>query len=700
MSQGAASPDVAGHSSGATAAAASTPPLGSTDAASSAGGTGSLDGASSTAVASAETAVASADSRRPAADASPAEDVRGDEVRGDDEVIRRALLWSLAAAGGVAVVVTMAVLWFRRGDPPPPEHRTELQQSAKQKAAAKQKALDSLPIPHVPFKDMTRAAGIDFVHTNGAEGERLFPEFMGCACVMFDYDGDGDLDLFFTNATHWPWSKKAAERTTSALYRNDGNWKFTNVTQEAGLDLSYYMMGAAAGDYDNDGDPDLFICAVGPSHLYRNDGGRFVDVTDVAGVGGDPKDFSTACGWFDYNHDGKLDLLVANYIIWSRELNTQHIFRHDAGVRGNLNPQAFQGTLFRLHRNEGNGLFSDVSEAAGIHVRNPKTGQPLGKGMGIVFTDLNGDHWVDMLVANDTSRNFAYLNQRNGTFREMAEKIGVGFGLSGMARSGMGIDIADFRRDGTAGVAIGNFSLEMAALFTSQQKINRQISEDSLGFTDEAIPCGIGEPTADKLTFGVVFFDYDLDGRPDLLLANGHVDTLIDQVEGGQSYAQPPQLFWNCHGLTPPEFAVDFVPTRPEHCGEDLFRPQVGRAAAVGDLDGDGDLDIVFTANGGPARLLRNDQQLGHHWLRLKLIGKRASRDAVGTLVEVTAGGRTQRQHHSPTRSYFSQCDPVLTFGLGQETKLERVRIVWPGGQEQVLGAAGVDRTLTVEQAD
>jgi hypothetical protein len=626
------------------------------------------------------------------------------EARGDDEVIGRAFVWSLLLLVVLAGGVTATVFWLRRAPPPPPDQRTELQQAAAERAAARKRVLASLAIPHVRFTDMTQASGVNFVHTNGAERDLLFPEFMGSACVMLDYDRDGDLDLFFTNGTHWPWSQKAAQRTTPALFRNEGKWRFTNVTKEAGLDVSYYMMGAAAGDYDNDGDPDLFVCSVGANqneinHLYRNDAGKFVDVTERAGVGGDPKDFTTSCGWFDYDQDGKLDLLVCNYIEWSPELNKLRTFRTEAGVRGNLNPVAFEGTLFYLYRNEGNGLFSDVSESSGIHVRNPKTKRPLGKGLGIVFTDLNGDHFVDALVANDTARNFAYINQRNGTFRELAEKIGVGYGPNGAARSGMGIDIADFRGDGTAGIAVGNFALEMAALFTTKKKINGPISEDKLSFTDDAIACGLGEETADKLTFGMVFFDYDFDGRPDLLLANGHVDTQIDKVEGGQTYAQSAQLFWNCHGLTPPEYSVDFVPTTPEHCGEDLYRPQVGRAAAVGDLDGDGDLDIVFTSNGGPARLLRNDQQLGNHYLRVKLIGTTASRDAVGTLVEVTAGGRTQRQHHSPVRSYFAQCDSVMTFGLGKATKAERVRVVWPGGQEQVLEGVDADQVLTIQQA-
>jgi len=624
----------------------------------------------------------------------PETDSEANPETSDDEIIGRAFRWSLVAVVGIALVVTI-ILTQLGGKPPEPERRRELP-SVVESAAAKRKALDHLPIPKVPLVDVTASSGVDFVHTTGAEGDELFPEFMGAACVMFDYDKDGDLDLFFTNGLNWPWSKKKDIRTSPALYRNDGKWRFTNVTKEAGLEDQYYGMGACAGDYDNDGDPDLFVCVVGSNRLYRNDGGRFVEVAQQAGVAGDPNEFSTACGWFDYDHDGDLDLLVGNYIVWSREINMSSVFRTQSGVRGNLNPVKFEGTLFYLYRNDGGGFFSDVSETSGIHVRNPNTGKPLGKALGIVFTDLDGDHWVDALVANDTARNFAYLNQRNGKFREMGEKVGIAFGTSGTARSGMGIDIADFRNDGTFGVAIGNFAGESTAFFVTKKNSRQQISQNELSYTDEAGPCGIAEETFIHLTFGVVFWDYDLDGRMDLLLANGHVDATIDAVEGGQTYAQEPMLFWNCHGLE--AVNVDFVTTKPEHMGPDLFRPLVGRGLAIGDLDGDHDVDVVLTSNGGPVRLLRNDQQLGHHWLRLQLVGKKTSRDAVGTLVEVTADGRTMRQHLSPTRSYFAQCEPVLTFGLGKCTKVDRIRVVWPGGQEQLVETDGVDRVLTIEQ--
>jgi hypothetical protein len=612
----------------------------------------------------------------------------------NDEIIGRAFRWSLAVIGVLACGVAGLVLWLRSGGVAEADRRIST-------TSADRRAQAMAQIPHVPFTDMTKAAGVDFVHVNGRDVEMLFPEFMGAGVVLFDYNGDGRLDILFTNGQYWPWAIRNKlppgknQPNALALYRNDGNWHFTEVTQEAGLIGSYYAMGAAAADLDNDGDQDLFVAAVGPNHLYRNDGGRFVEITEQAGVAGAPDAFSTGCGWFDYDRDGDLDLVVLNYIVWSREINNQTLMRMDNGQRYNIRPQVFEGASSYMYRNEGGGFFSDVSGTCGIRVMGRNTGKPLGKSLGFRVTDFDGDRWLDFVVANDTDRNFAFVNQRNGTFREVAEHLGIAYGPSGRARSGMGIDINDFRNNGTLGIPIGNFSGEMCALFASTYKPDSKPRPDQIRFSDQAIACGIGAESKSSLTFGLFNFDVDFDGRLDLFLCNGHVDPSIEEAEPGQSYAQPPLLFWNCGQQGP----CEYLPMKAEHVGKDLLEPIVGRGAAYGDLDGDGDLDIVLTSTGGPVRLLRNDQKLGNHYLRFKLVGKRSDRDAVGALIEVKAGGRTMQQRVSPVRSYFSQCESEVTFGLGRDTQVDSVRIVWPRGNEQLVHSVKAD-CLTIVQEE
>lgn len=613
--------------------------------------------------------------------------------RSNDEIIGRAFRWSLAVIALLACGVAGIVIWLRSGGAAQSDRRIQTTTAAEKRTQA------VAQMPRVPFTNMTKASGVNFIHVNGADGEMLFPEFMGAGVVLFDYDGDGDLDIFFTNGQYWQWARHnkqppGAPPPTMALYRNDGNWHFTDVTEAAGLKVSYYAMGAAAADFDNDGDQDLFISAVGPNHLYRNDGGRFVDVTEQAGVGGAPEEFSTGCGWFDYDRDGDLDLVVLNYILWSREINNRQLMRLDNGQRGNIRPQVFEGAYSYMYRNEGGGLFSDVSSSCGIRVNGRHTNKPLGKSLGFCVTDLDGDHWLDFVVSNDTDRNFAFLNQRNGTFKEVAEEIGVAFGPNGRARSGMGIDIADFRNNGTLGIPIGNFAGEMCALFASTYKPDSRPTLDKIRFSDQAIACGIGAESKSSLTFGLFNFDVDLDGRLDLFLCNGHVDPTIGDSEAGQTYAQSPLLFWNCGAQGP----CDYLAMKAEHMGKDFLEPIVGRGAACGDLDGDGDLDIVLTSTGGPVRLLRNDQKLGNHYLRFKLVGKQSDRDAVGALIEVKAGSRTMRQRVSPVRSYFGQCESVVTFGLGSDTQVDSVRIVWPRGNEQWVRSVVADRLTVIEE--
>ena len=522
---------------------------------------------------------------------------------------------------------------------------------------------------------------------------------MGGGVAVFDYNGDGRLDLLLLNGTSWDGltggisagnpangGDRSAEHPLPALYRNDGQWRFTGVTREAGLDFSFYGMGVAAGDYDNDGDPDLFLTAVGPCRLLRNDRGVFRDVTLVAGVGGERDDWTTSAGWFDYDLDGDLDLFACTYVRWSRQINLNRALRPNpqGGSHGSLAPQNFDGSHSRLYRNEGGGLFSDVSRDAGIEVVD-ETGAPVGKALGVVLADVSGDEWPDIVVANDTVRNFAFINQKDGSFAEQGQLLGLAYGPDGKARSGMGIDAADFRSDGGLGVSIGNFAGETTALFVSQSGQPRI-------YSDESIPAGIGAPSRPYLTFGVCFFDYDLDGRLDLLTANGHVDSSISAGMAGQGYQQSAQLFWNAGLQGKPEFRE----VTAAQAGLDLFRPLAGRGAAYGDFDADGDLDIVLTAVGDRPRLLRNDQQLGHHFVRVALVGSRTNRDAIGARVELKAGGVWQRLVVSPTKSYLSQCERTLTFGLGQSTKVEEARVVWPGGRVQPIAGLEVDFTQAV----
>jgi enediyne biosynthesis protein E4 len=590
---------------------------------------------------------------------------------------------ALLAAGAGVGAIYLAMNGWRQDSPGSPPALPGASRSA-----------TSIKIPHMPLVDVTEAAGIRFVHEPGTQGETLFPETAGGGLALFDYNTDGRLDLLFVNSTWWPDSPQANDRQgksppLSALYRNDGGFRFTDVTREAGLDFSFYGMGVAVGDYDNDNDPDLFLTAVGPCRLLRNDGGVFQDVTAAAGVAGDREGWTTSAGFFDYDLDGDLDLFVCTYVRWSRQANFDRSFRPQGGVRGTLAPQSFDGTLLKLYRNEGSGLFSDVSGEAGVEIVNPMAQAPEAKALGVAFADLNRDHWLDVLVANDSVRNFAFLNERDGRFSERGTELGVAYGPDGEARNGMGIDAADFRNDGTLGIAVGNFSAQMTALYVSTKITPPR-------FSDEAVSAGIGVDTLPVLTFGVVFFDCDLDGRLDLLQANGHVEPKIAQSVLGQTYEQPAQLFWNCGGVA----EQDFVLATPKELGPDLGRPLVGRGAAYGDLDADGDLDVVLTGIGSLPRVLRNDQRLGHHWLRLKLVGRQANRDAIGALVEVTLGGVTQRQLVSPTKSYLTQCEPTLTFGLGTSPKVEAVRIVWPGGREQIVEDVQIDSLNVVAQKE
>jgi enediyne biosynthesis protein E4 len=543
-------------------------------------------------------------------------------------------------------------------------------------------------IPKAKFTDITAFAGIGFVHNDGAYGEKLLPETTGGGCAFFDYDNDEYPDILFVNSTYWPWHiPEGRAPTTLALFHNERGGVFQDVTAGSGLDVSLYGMGAAVGDYDNDGRVDVFVSAVGENRLFRNmGGGKFKDVTLEAGVGGATNSWSTSCAFLDYDNDGDLDLFVCNYVQWSRQIDMDVNYQLPGIGRAYGPPMNFIGTYPYLYRNDGNGRFIDVSQESGILIKKPGTDLPMAKSLGVAPVDFDADGWIDLIVANDTVQNFAFHNQRNGSFKEVGALKGLAYSSFGGVRGAMGIDATRLEDDNLA-VAIGNFANEMTALYVTQR--------DPFVFTDEAIKQGIGTASKEMLTFGVFFFDYDLDGWVDLLTANGHIEPEITRIHPNQQYRQAAQLFWNARGAAR---LNSFVPVPPERCGTDIFKPMAGRGSAYADIDGDGDLDVLLTQLNGPPLLLRNDQKLNHHWLRLRLIGKECNRDAIGAWVKIQVGSRTISRQVNPTRGFLSQSELPVTFGLGRAERVDTVTITWPGGGTQQVSDLKIDKLNVIEQ--
>ncbi|MEQ9409592.1 MAG: CRTAC1 family protein [Fuerstiella sp.] len=607
------------------------------------------------------------------------------ETPENDDVVGTALKLSLAC---VAVVGAIGGIWLILSQNAEPEVIEE----AAETVLPQTRELPPLQLPALPFVDVTESAGLDFVHENGADGEKLLPETMGGGGAFFDFDADGDQDILCVNSTIWPWAKTPPPvPPTSALYANDGSGRFTNVTAGSGLDVSFYGNGVACGDYDNDGLVDLYITAVGPNRLFHNSGGgRFVDVTETAGVSGPEDAWGTSCGWFDYDQDGDLDLFVCNYIDWSREKDLSMEFTLDGTLRAYGRPTDFRGAFPLLYRNDGNGQFTDVSAEAGIQVTNPDTGEPLAKSLGLTFTDVNADGWLDVMIANDTVQNLLLLNQQNGTFLESAAGTGVAFDNNGSARGAMGIDSACFRNSDAVGITIGNFANEMTALYVCQTPgLPIPI------FRDEAVSNGIGPVTRVELTFGILFADFDLDTRLDIFACNGHLEEDIQKVQSSQHYEQPPQLLWNCG----PEYDSEFMVVPEKLTGAAFARPMVGRGASRADIDGDGDMDLLLFASGGPPRLLRNDQKTSHHWLRFTLTGNQSGKDAIGATVQVTLPDNTVLTRTvMPTCSYQSQVELPLTFGLGSADQITSAVVRWPGGSESEIVVDAPDQTIHVTE--
>lgn len=544
-----------------------------------------------------------------------------------------------------------------------------------------------LETPRIPFVDVTESAGIRFVHESGASSERLLPEAMGSGCAFFDYDGDGDPDVLFVNSRRWPWDTRPSKPATLALYRNDGRGAFEDVTAGSGLDVSLCGMGVACGDYDNDGRVDVFVSALGANRLFHNVGGRFEDATETAGVGGDESAWNTSCGWFDADGDGDLDLFVCHYVAWTREKDVSRQVAAEGGARPYAHARDFDGGLATLYRNEGGGKFTDVSAEAGVRIKDSLTDRSIGRSLGLTFADVDDDGAPDVLIANDSEQNFFLRNRKDGRFEDLANAANFAFDLGGKERRGRGIDVCRFRDGDARAILIGTSENERTALFVDRAR-------EAL-FTDETAPSGLGFTTK-RSTFGILFCDLDLDGRPEVVAANGGLDPDVGREGAAAASAEPPQLFWNGGA----DQVTEFIPMAAEKCGEDFLKPITGRGLACADVDGDGDLDLLMTSCGGRPRLLRNDQAQKSHWVRVKLKGTKSNRDAIGARVEVVRGdGLVQRAQVMPTRSYLSQSELIVTFGLGASDSISSLRVLWPSGKVTQRGPDfQVDKLTVIEE--
>jgi enediyne biosynthesis protein E4 len=520
------------------------------------------------------------------------------------------------------------------------------------------------------FTDVTTAAGVRFRHNSGAAGKKYLPETLGSGGAFLDADNDGWQDIFLVNSRNWPGQSGAP--SYPALYRNNRNGTFTDITRQAGLAVEMYGLGVSAADYDNDGRTDIYVTGLGPNRLFHNTGsGKFEDVTARAGVG-DPG-FSASAAWFDYDSDGKLDLFVTNYVEWT--LETDRYCTLDGKSKSYCTPESYKGQSPTLYRNRGNGTFENVTRKAGLY-------DPSSKGLGVALIDYNNDGRLDLFAANDTQPNRLYQNTGKGTFTDVGVSAGVAFNEAGVARAGMGTDAADYDGSGRQSLVVGNFSNEMMALYSN---------EGTGLFMDQAPGSTIGKASQLTLTFACFFFDFDLDGLLDIFAANGHVADDISTVQPRIAYAEPAHLFRNAGSKK-----FDEVTAKS---GAALSQRVVARGAAYGDFDNDGDLDLLITTNNGPARLLRNDGGNQNHAVRIRAIGTTSNRDAIGAKVRVVLdNGSVLWRMVKTGSSYCSQSELPVTIGLGSRTAIKSVEVTWPTGRKETVTGVRADEAITIEE--
>lgn len=592
---------------------------------------------------------------------------------------QRQVVWT-SALGGLFLVLTGAALWAFSA--PPEVYRPG--EAIDGLTAALERDLPP-DYPRVTFTDVTQAAGIDVHHFSGRRTSQL-PEDVGSGAAWGDYDGDGRLDLYVVNEvgplTMTP-EEVAASPIHNALYRNNGDGTFAEVSAAAGVDFRGWGMGAAWGDVDNDGRPDLFVTAYGENVFYHNDGdGTFTERTAPAGLGG-RTGFWTGASWGDYDRDGFLDLYVTGYVRYVPEPGGQASLQYDAEVPASLNPSSFVPERNLLYHNEGDGTFTEVAEQAGVS-------DPNGRGFAAAWADFDEDGWPDLYVANDVSDNVLFRNRGDGTFDDVSHEA-----LVADYRGAMGIAVGDWDGDTDVDLFITHWIAQENALYNNMRADAARLGQpqlDGFQFMDEADRYGLGQVALDFIGWGTSFFDYDNDGRLDLFVVNG---STFQQAEAPHLLApMRDQLFWN---RGPEEGFFEVSPV----AGDYFRKALVGRGAAFGDYDDDGDVDVFVVNNGGPGVLLRNDGGSGNRWIKVHLTGRQSNRQAIGARLRVVAGGRVQVRQVGAQPSYGSQNSLVEHVGLGTAARVDTLEVVWPSGQRQLrLGLDVYTTVYVVEDED